>query len=384
MFYVYSYTGLDPVTREGLYGWPGRYAGNNSADLGDLTLSGRFMAFGREHSLMVGVSQASSSAALDYWPVDSSDPAFGALPPFPYAGDALPEAAWGPRTDYDHSAQLMRRAFGAARLGLTDKLKAVVGFNFTDFGRRGIDSYGIAYEQSGSKLSPYAGLTFDITSNLLAYGSYSDIYQPQDQTDINGAYLDPSKGVNYEVGLKADWLDKRLLTTLAWFSAEQQGLSTFDGINPANGNYYYKGVDVNSEGVELEVSGRLTEYMDLVFGFTTLKLEDPQGADIYTWVPRQTVNLALTSKIPGFTAVTLGLGGKWQSDISTEDGYAAGTIRQGSYATVNAFATWDINTHASLRANINNITDEKYIGSLYQVGYYGPPRNYAVTFGYRF
>ena len=39
---------------------------------------------------------------------------------------------------------------------------------------------------------------------------------------------------------------------------------------------------------------------------------------------------------------------------------------------------------ASLRANVYNVTDEKYIQSMYQIGYYGAPRNYAVSFDYKF
>jgi outer-membrane receptor for ferric coprogen and ferric-rhodotorulic acid len=38
----------------------------------------------------------------------------------------------------------------------------------------------------------------------------------------------------------------------------------------------------------------------------------------------------------------------------------------------------------SVRANLDNITDEKYITSLYQIGYYGASRNYSVSLNYKF
>ena len=65
-------------------------------------------------------------------------------------------------------------------------------------------------------------------------------------------------------------------------------------------------------------------------------------------------------------------------------GTNGGIVRQDSYATLNAFAGWDITPNANVRVNANNITDEKYIGSLYQVGFYAAPANYSVTFGYKF
>ena len=128
----------------------------------------------------------------------------------------------------------------------------------------------------------------------------------------------------------------------------------------------------------------MTDHLNVVLGFTALELEGEDGADIYDWVPRRTLNLSLTSRIPALPAVTLGLNGRWQSDIATVDGYTGGAVRQGSYATANVFARWDVTPRTTVRANINNVGDEKYIGSLYQVGFYAPPRNYALSASWQF
>lgn len=383
LFYAYTYVGLDPVTQEGLYGYPYRGVDGDAANLGDVKLSGHLDAWGRRHQLMLGVSQSGSTADFHYHPVDFSDPAYGALPAFPYAGNVIPEPAWGDRVDSEHSGQKLRRVYGAGRLALTDRLNAVVGFNYADYSRQGIVD-GVYFEQGQKHTSPYGGLTFDITPHLMAYGSYSDIFQPQDQKDINRVYLDPSKGENLEVGVKADWLEKRLLTSLAWFKARQLDLATFDGISPDDGIYYYKGMDVDSEGLELEASGRLNDYAELVFGFTALKLKDPNGVDTYDWVPRQTANLALTSRIPGLPQLRAGISGRWQSETSTLDGTTSQTIRQGDYLTLNLFGQWQASEKLGVRANVNNLTGEKHITSLYSVGYYSEPTNYAVTLNYRF
>jgi outer membrane receptor for ferric coprogen and ferric-rhodotorulic acid len=37
-----------------------------------------------------------------------------------------------------------------------------------------------------------------------------------------------------------------------------------------------------------------------------------------------------------------------------------------------------------VKVNLNNLSDEKYITSLYSVGYYGAPRNVQASFRYAF
>lgn len=382
LFFAYSMTGIDRETGLGLVGNPGSYPGEEDAHLMDLTVSGDFELFDRAHEAILGVSYSTGESELDWRPVPEDDPSWGALPAFPYEGNAIAEPAWDARQEYSRTNQRLRRVYGATRINVTDRLTSILGFNWAEYHRDG-NQLGAPFDQTERELSPYAGITYAFSDHLLAYASYSDIYQPQDYYDINDRYLDPSKGVNYEVGLKAQWLDQRLLTTLAWFSAEQENLGTFVGLND-RGNYYYEGVDIESEGFEVEVVGRINDFLDVVFGFTSLELKDEQNADMYEWVPRRTVNLALTTKVPGVSALRLGLNGKWQSDISKVDEYTGVLIRQDSYARLNAFASWDITEQMDVRVNANNITDEKYITSLYQIGFYGAPRNYSVSVGYRF
>ena len=382
LFFAYSVTGLDPETGEGLLGWPGKFNGNDHAHLGEISLSGNFDAFGREHEVLLGVSQADSTAILYQYAVDPSVPAFGVLPPFPYAGDAIPQPEWGEKSISEQTDQRLRRGFGATRLSLSDRVKVIAGLNYAEYHRDGVSSE--PFDQTESKVSPYAGATVDITRNLLAYASYSDIYQPQDQYDFQRHYLDPSKGKNYEVGAKADWLDKRLLTTIALFKAEQRGLSTFAGLDSETGQYYYKGHDVTSKGVELEINGRISESTKVVLGVTALSLEDDDGAATDLWVPRRTINFSVDTRLPLQAPVTVGLGGQWRSKTSMVDSYTNVVVRQDDYAVLNAFARWDVSKSMQVKLNVNNLTDEKYITSLYSIGYYAAPRSVMGSVRYAF
>lgn len=387
LFLAYSGTGLDPLTGEGLYGWAYKSPYETTAHLGDVTLNGKFELFGREQEAMIGVSSATSKGTNWYDDTDSGGPAFGPLPGFPYAGNVVAEPVWGERLVYTTLDQRLSRIFGATRLAMTDRLKVILGFNWAEYHHDGVDNdTDTAFDLTERNFAPYGGLTFDFTDKVLGYLNYSYIFQPQEQIDYDGNYFNPSKGTNYEVGVKAEWLDKRLLTTLAWFNAKQKGLATYAGTRFMDGYAfgYYNGVDVESQGFELEVTGKLSQYADITFGYTHLSMDGDDGDDTYSWVPRNTLNLVLIGRVPSYTALSFGVSGRWQSKVSNADSYSGYMVHQDSYAILNAFAAWEVGPNISVRANVNNLTDEKYITSLYDISYYGAPTNYSVNLSWRF
>jgi outer-membrane receptor for ferric coprogen and ferric-rhodotorulic acid len=383
LFYVYSFGGLE-LDNTGLWGWPGRYDTSVNSSLVDVNVAGHFSAFGQDHEAIFGVAWSESRTGLTNYSIPEDSPAWGELPAFPFAGDLIPEPLWGDEQFYSVLNQEMKRAYGATRLQFGDRWHAVLGFNWTEYHRDGTQADGPPTDQTEKEISPYAGVMFDVTRNTMLYASYSDIYQPQDQYDINLEYLDPSKGVNYEVGAKASWLDDRLVTSIAFFKAEQENLATLGGVTE-DLQYWYTGIDVESKGVELEVAGKINDYLGINAGFTSLSLDgvDDEGS-VYPWVPRRSANIWLTSKLPTFTALELGLGGRWQSDVFNADTASTGPVRQDSYTVLNAYATWSINDKLWMRVNADNLTDEKYITSLYNVGYYAAPAQYKLAMGFRF
>ncbi len=60
------------------------------------------------------------------------------------------------------------------------------------------------------------------------YASYADIFQPQSAyATADGAALKPKIGDNYELGIKGEWFDGRLNSSLALFRAiEKNGAET--------------------------------------------------------------------------------------------------------------------------------------------------------------
>lgn len=380
ILYVYEpTTGTLNPDLTGLVGWPYRSESTSDNQVLDANISGEFSVFGREHSLLAGVSRSKEETAVDTYAALTG--MFQPLPAFPYPGDVYTEPTWGPLSPSTRGEFTLTRSYLASRLTVTDPLKVIVGVNAIRLERSGASIYGNAATNTEypntEEVSPYVGLTYDITPDVLGYVSYSDIFQNQDQTDFEGQYLDPMKGVNSEVGVKAEWFDKTLLTTFAVFSAEQTGLATYAGLNDA-GNYWYEPKDVKSEGFEFEATGRIAGDTQITLGYTQLSLKGPDGKDIYEWVPRRTLNFRIDTAIPSLPDLRFGLGGRWQSDINKSGG-----PEQDAFFVANAFATYALSESANLRLNINNLFDEKYIRGLAYGATYGAPLNASLSFEYK-
>lgn len=379
LFYAYSLTGTLNTDNTGLLGWPYRSDSDSRSDIVDANLNGHFHAFGRRHEVIAGLSVSKQKNYTEAYSIVSSPSAV--LPAFPYAGNVYAEPVWGATIVGSDGDQKLIRFYAATRLALTERLKAIAGLNAINLKRDGTSIYGGGVNldnETTEKVSPYAGLTFDLTPRVLAYASYSDIYQAQDQRDINGRFLAPMKGVNAEVGLKAEWLNRRLLTTVAYFDAEQKGLATEAGFDPVAQQSYYAPKDVHSRGFELEATGRIGTNTNLTAGFTRMELTGPDGADIYEWIPRTIVSLRADTRLPGLPQLKLGAGLRWQSDI-----FKSGGARQDAYVLVNTFAAYDLTKRATVRLNIDNLTDEKYLRTVQYGAIYGAPRQFSVSLEYK-
>jgi len=81
---------------------------------------------------------------------------------------------------------------------------------------------------------------------------------------------------------------------------------------------------------------------------------------------------------------------RWQDDIAREQSLVLANglpvvTTQPAYAIVGAMAGYRFGNGWDATFNLDNLTDEKYIPSLYwEQGYYAAPRSVSVSVGYRF
>lgn len=203
--------------------------------------------------------------------------------------------------------------------------------------------------------------------------------------DINDNILDPITGESAEVGAKAELFDGRLIASVAYFDVKQTNVAKLDPATAALGpdEQRFIGTEgISSTGYELELAGQIGDSTNISFGVTDFEVKGDEEVKGYT--PDTLIKLAITHDVAAIEGLTLGANANYQSDISRLQGALPNgesiVTEQEAYTLVNLMASYQINDMVSIALNANNVTDEKYINSLYWAqGYYGAPSNYSAT-----
>lgn len=220
-------------------------------------------------------------------------------------------------------------------------------------------------------LTGRGGLLYRITDQYSAYGSVSQSFIPQlaGIVDVNGAPLDPETGIQYEVGAKASFFDDSLFATLSIYQIEKSDVAVFDQalFNSTGQIAYFPGVKERSRGVELDVTGSITDEIQVLANYSYTKtkvLENPSDPTMVgdplggvakhkarLWM---TYNFAKASPLGG-----LGFGGgvryvgKSTAQFDTD-------VKLDPYTVVDigAWYTWK---QVKLGLNVNNLLNKEYI-----------------------
>lgn len=379
LFYVSG--SPDQVTGTGLFGTAGMYRDTIKDWIADVYVNGFFDWGGREHELVAGLTWSKTRAAeversAGTVPLTS----FESIPAF-----ALPAnfALTGNTADYENS-RLNR--YLAGKFNVSDALKVTLGANMLSYDYAGT-SYGAAQNSDASnKVTPYVGAVYALDPQHAVYASYTEIYNPQVQLDANFKILAPVQGSNREVGLKSEWFDRRLNTSVAYFDNKQENFAQSTGAMIGIVQIY-EAIDVRTKGVELDMSGELADGWSVNAGLTQLlSVKDDEGNRAKTYTPRTLAHIASTYRVPAIPGLKVGASLNWQSKVYADIGSVRYTQKE--YAVLNLLASYDINPHWQAAVNLNNVTNEKYLASMmwvnYGQGYYAPGTNGYATLTWKF
>ncbi|MDX5628311.1 MULTISPECIES: TonB-dependent siderophore receptor [unclassified Brenneria] len=363
----------------------------------NLSLSGPFELLGRNHELVLGG---------DYQK-ENFDNLFGRITTSPYS-DNVNIFQWNPSSlaepdwsDYTRRYQYdiyQRALFATTRLELADDWKLILGSRYSAFSydmyntnrATGNTTHPSSYKVR-DKLIPYAGLLWDFADNYTWYASYSDIYKPQEYTDRNKALLPAVSGKNYETGIKGEFFDGDLNASIALYRIIQANRAVADTNCPDGDACYRPEGKVRSQGVELEVSGKLAEGWQLFTGYTLTNTkylegkESDRGQTYSPYTPQHMFKLYSSYNLPGtLNQWTVGAGLTAQTDTNTTY-----NVYQGGYTLVNANITYQYSKNLSFNLVGNNLTDKVYYKTLNNrhrgaYNYYGDPRNFMLTAKYTF
>lgn len=395
---VYPFGFPDRTTGLDIYGYTADYESDYKRYYGDFYASGPFNLFGREHQLTFGASYSRSDGLQ--WEGEGLAE-FGAIFAYPDfrtldTAGSIPRPDYSPRGLQLDVREELTRYYTAAQINVADPLKFVVGASYAKLTTSGT-SYGTDQTRSDGEISPYAGVLFDIIPQMTLYASYTSIFNPQREEDIDRNRLDPIHGTNIEVGVKNEWFDSKLYASAVLFWTKQSNLAQFAGtiVDPEDGLYnYYEGVDTKSNGWEIEVAGKVTDNFEISGGFTKLEIRSHTGDLLRTYVPRETLKLAATYNVPDLNNLSLGTQLRWQSGTYGDVGGLFDVnedqvvFRQPTYTVIDLAASVDLTKGLKASINVKNVTDKKYFYSLVyaEVGeaLYAPGRNVTASISFRF
>ncbi|WP_445577812.1 TonB-dependent siderophore receptor [Pseudomonas sp. E141] len=242
-------------------------------------------------------------------------------------------------------------------------------------------------DDNGDAFVPFLGLVYKATEELSLYGNYSRSFKPNDTVDKNLATFKPEEGRSYEIGAKYDPLPGLNINLALFDIVKKNVVTTVDDVSEAAGK-------VGSQGLELDITGRLADRWDLIgtYAYThTEILDDPKNeGHRLPDAPKHTASLYLTHhlNVPAeFGAWHAGAGARYVGERAAN---AANGFWLSSYTVADAFLRWEspvLGHKTSLQVNVDNLFDKHYYpsstGSEVQVNV-GEPRaarlSASVTF----
>ncbi|MDZ8110156.1 MAG: TonB-dependent receptor [Nostoc sp. DedQUE12a] len=150
------------------------------------------------------------------------------------------------------------------QIGLTDNLKLLLGVRFDTFKRT--DNNFLNNTQtsvSDSAFSPRVGIVYQPIEPISLYANYSTSFTPVTGIVFGDGTLQPERGRQYEIGVKAD-LSNRLSATLAFYEVTRSNVLTDD---PVNRGFSIQTGEQRSRGVELSIGGEILPGWNIFAGY---------------------------------------------------------------------------------------------------------------------
>ncbi|RMH91024.1 TonB-dependent siderophore receptor [Lysobacter pythonis] len=394
----------DAATGRGITLLGGRSSTRDVRDTVDVYARGTYPLLGRRHELVVGINAMRHESESDVFK-DASGPGGTWSYDIPdyrtWRGDApMPVYLKTGATRVSPTRQT--GIYASTRFHAGARLSFIAGARLGSWRTRtdNRDAQGRPTGVSGAyrvdrKLTPYFGVLYDISPNLSAYASYTDIFNPQNRRDKHNNLLPPLLGSNLEAGLKGEWLDKRLQASAAVFRTGQNNYPVRDpsepeGSLPDGGSAYIATNGTRSSGFELEVSGAITPQWRIGSGYTHVKIKRHPLNPVWATLPENRLHISTYYQFDGaLSGLMLGGGLNWQSRMTgVQEAHPVlgrHSYAQGGHTLLNLHANYAFNEHLDATLSITNATNKKYWANLDTgFGNYGEPRNTRLSLRWRY
>ncbi|WP_348889516.1 TonB-dependent siderophore receptor [Xanthomonas euvesicatoria] len=298
-------------------------------------------------------------------------------------------------TDTDERQQVWG-VYAQDQIDLGARWKALLGLRYDHY-RQDLDNHlrGTTQRASDGVASPRAGMTFHVDDALSLYASAAAGFRPNSGVGANGQSFAPEKSRSLETGLKYVQPGDGLEATVAAFRIDKKNVLSLD---PADTSFSLPVGQMRSQGVELDLLGRLSTHLAASVGlaYTDSQVTRSSAAAASTGlaegrrfpnVPRLSGNAFLNYEQPltGKRSAALGLG-------VLHTGERLGSVDSNTDFVLPAYTVWravghyDLSQRLRLYAKVENLTDRRYAAFSYseQWVYPGAPRSWTVGAQLRF
>ncbi|WP_414575927.1 TonB-dependent siderophore receptor [Anabaena sp. CCY 9402-a] len=219
-------------------------------------LVGNFTTGSVEHTLLFGVDlswQTREGLALfaDAPSINIFNPVYGIASPPPR--DQFP-FSFPNRTETNSFGFFLQD-----QVTLTENLKLLVGGRFDNINQTTLTS-----ERESQAFSPRAGIVYQPIEPISLYTSFSSSFQPNTSIRVDGSLLEPIRGTQYEVGIRGEFLNGRLITNLAAYELTRSNIPAPD---PDNRGFFIPVGEQRSRGIELDVTGQILPGWNMIASY---------------------------------------------------------------------------------------------------------------------
>ena len=224
-------------------------------------------------------------------------------------------------------------------------------------------------ESSDDMLSSRVGLVYKPADNGSVYVAWGNSFNPSAESLVgNGAGLnadnqdlEPEENETYELGTKWELLDRRLSVNAAIFRVDKTN-GRLD-IDPGTTFNYTLDGKQRVEGIELGVSGKVTDNWEAFANYTQMRSEiikaapsdfAQEGQALANTPPR---SFSLWNTYDLSQGWELGYGAQYVDERNVA---SAGTDKIPAYWLHSAMASYQVNSELNLQLNVYNLFDEEY------------------------
>ena len=336
-----------------------------------------------EHNLLIGTEYeryAKTEEVLRTRPISQIDiyePVYGQpRPPFSIG----PGGRSTDRHELIHSRSLNLQD----QMRFSEKLFGVIGARYDHYEQR-LDNEvaGTRVEQTHEKVTPRIGALYQLTPQVGVFANASQSFKPNSGADASGTAFDPEEGVGYEAGFKFDLLDSRVGMTIAAFHLTKENVLTVDPVDSA---YQIAAGEVRSRGVDLQLTGQLTDAIRVIGAYAYVDAEVTEdntlgrGSRLLN-VPEHSGSLLGVYEFLDGSLQGLELGGGVNYVGERSGNVADSGFELPGYTTVDLLARYKATPDLTLGLNLNNAFDRAYYERSYSNVWVmpGEPRNLSLS-----